>query len=191
MVHIRGINTDGLCEGYAGRGARSATIQSALLFDGLKWIGRSDMCRIVLGAAAALLAFGMAVAPARADDRDLCNYSKNEGSMAACNRLLQQAPNDVVAYNGRGLGYYLRRDYDRAIADFDQALRLNPSYPVAYGNRGLVSNDKHQYDRAIADLDQAIRLAPKDAIATATVALPTRASTITTARSATTNGRSS
>jgi len=76
------------------------------------------MCRIVLGAAAALLAFGMAVEPARADDRDLCNHSKNEGSMAACNRLLQQAPNDVVAYNGRGLGYYLRRDYDRAIADF-------------------------------------------------------------------------
>ena len=56
-------------------------------------------------------------------------------------------------------------NYDRAIADFNEAIRLNPSYALALGNRGLVYAKKDSYDRAIADFDEAIRLDPKYAIA--------------------------
>jgi TIR domain/Tetratricopeptide repeat len=49
-------------------------------------------------------------------------------------------------------------NYDRAIADFNEAIRLNPSYALALGNRGLVYAKKDSYDRAIADFDEAIRL---------------------------------
>ncbi len=63
----------------------------------------------------------------------------------------------------RGLIYARKGEYDRAIQDYDQAIRLNPNDAQAFNNRGNVYVTKGQYDRAIQDYDQAIRLNPKDA----------------------------
>jgi tetratricopeptide (TPR) repeat protein len=52
---------------------------------------------------------------------------------------------------------------DRAIADYDQAIRLDPDYTVAYIQRGTAYKGKGDNDRAIADYTQAIRLDPNDA----------------------------
>jgi Tfp pilus assembly protein PilF len=51
-------------------------------------------------------------------------------------------------------------DYDRAISDYDQAIRLDPKQAEFYDNRGEAYVAKGDYDRAIADLDHAIRLKP-------------------------------
>jgi lipoprotein NlpI len=66
------------------------------------------------------------------------------------------------AFNNRGLAYAKNGQYDRAIADYDQAIRLNPQDANAFNNRGVAYDDKSQYDRAIQDYDQAIRLNPQD-----------------------------
>ena len=55
----------------------------------------------------------------------------------------------------RGLTYDYAGDYDRAIADFDQALRLTPSNVDAFCSRGWAFAQKGDYDRAIQDCDQA------------------------------------
>ena len=68
-------------------------------------------------------------------------------------------------YYNRGNAYYEKRDYDRAIADFDQAIKLNPNHDLAFYNRGLAFRDKGEIDRAVADFGQAIRLDPKNALA--------------------------
>src|SRR6516164_2690978 len=39
------------------------------------------------------------------------------------------------AFNNRGVGYRLKGDYDRAIADYNQAIKLNAKFAVAYNNR--------------------------------------------------------
>jgi len=52
---------------------------------------------------------------------------------------------------------------DRAIQDFDLAIKLNPNYPDALNNRGLAHISQGQYDRAIQDFDQVLKLDPKDA----------------------------
>jgi tetratricopeptide (TPR) repeat protein len=55
--------------------------------------------------------------------------------------------------------------YDRAIADYTQALRLDPNIALAYNNRGMAYAGKGDYDRAIADYTQALRLDPNIALA--------------------------
>jgi tetratricopeptide (TPR) repeat protein len=39
-----------------------------------------------------------------------------------------------VTYNGRGIAYYRKGEYDRAIADFTEALRIDPNYTQAKDN---------------------------------------------------------
>ena len=64
------------------------------------------------------------------------------------------------AFNYRGVAYGHKGDYDRAIRDYDEAIRLDPEYADAFFNRGNAYDDKGDYDRAIQDYDQAIRLDP-------------------------------
>ena len=73
--------------------------------------------------------------------------------------------NLAVAHNNRGLAWMSKGDHDRAIADFDVAIRLNPSAPQTFTNRGLGWIHKGEYDRAVADLDAAIGLNARDALA--------------------------
>jgi tetratricopeptide (TPR) repeat protein len=60
---------------------------------------------------------------------------------------------------------YLRGDYKGALADFNQALKLNPNNAVAYQERAGVRFSLSDRIGAIADLDQALRLDPQLALA--------------------------
>ena len=55
--------------------------------------------------------------------------------------------------------------YDRAIADYNEAIRLDPKSALAFRNRGIAYAYKGDHDRAIADYSEAIRLDPKSALA--------------------------
>jgi lipoprotein NlpI len=50
---------------------------------------------------------------------------------------------------------------DHAMADYNEAIRLDPKGPFAYSDRGAAYAAKHDYDHAIADYNQAIQLDPK------------------------------
>src|SRR5262245_39755134 len=65
------------------------------------------------------------------------------------------------AYAARGAAYWGKGDFDRAIADCDEAIRLAPKYAWAYHTRGNAYRMKGDFDRAIADASEAIRLDPK------------------------------
>jgi len=58
-----------------------------------------------------------------------------------------------------------KNDYDRAIADYSEAIRLDRNYAFAFNNRGLAYATKGDYDRAIPDYNEAIRLNAKFATA--------------------------
>ena len=64
------------------------------------------------------------------------------------------------AFNNRGVAYRLKGDYDRAIADYNQAIKLNAKFAIAYNNRGVAYDRNGEYDRAFLDYDQAIKLKP-------------------------------
>lgn len=60
----------------------------------------------------------------------------------------------------RGVSHLRSKEADRAIADFDEAIRLRTDFAEAYAYRGATYLNKNQAQKAINDLDRAIRLKP-------------------------------
>jgi hypothetical protein len=69
------------------------------------------------------------------------------------------APRDAKFFRERGILAYRTGDFDRAIADFDLAIKLDPNFEAAYVDRGTVFYRLGQRDRAIADIAEAKRIA--------------------------------
>jgi tetratricopeptide (TPR) repeat protein len=71
---------------------------------------------------------------------------------------------DAVALAYRGRAWKEEGDWERALDDLDDAIRLDPGRSAWFRNRGLVYDELREYDQAIRDYDQAIRLDPRDAL---------------------------
>jgi Flp pilus assembly protein TadD len=68
-----------------------------------------------------------------------------------------------MAFNGRGLGYAAKGDYDRAIGDLDQAIQLDPKNATSYAGRCAALINRGEADQALNDCNKAIQLDPKNA----------------------------
>ncbi len=76
-------------------------------------------------------------------------------------------PPYAVVYAVRGEMFQNDKEYDKAIADLTEAIRLDPD-PVTYARRGQFWHTKGEYDKAIADYDESIRLDPNSALTSLT-----------------------
>ena len=81
--------------------------------------------------------------------------------LAAALSVMACAGNEADSYNNQASVHYQKGEYDQAIDDLDEALRLNPEYAEAYNNRGIAYFSKREYDQAIADYNEALRLNPE------------------------------
>ncbi|MDX2288335.1 MAG: tetratricopeptide repeat protein [Hyphomicrobiaceae bacterium] len=133
------------------------------------------MTRIV---SALVVAFAVSVSslPAQADDRSICfntndanwnEASRFDGAIAACTRLTKawEGQRRADAYTSRGSWYTRKKDFKKALADFDQALDLDPTNVEIYDYRGDALMASGDLDSAIANYDQAIRIDPTYAAA--------------------------
>jgi tetratricopeptide (TPR) repeat protein len=77
-------------------------------------------------------------------------------------------PHDAEYYFNRGRERFAYQDedghddMDRALADFNRAIKLNPEFAAAFGYRGRVRGTKGDPGGALADYDRAIELDPKE-----------------------------
>jgi tetratricopeptide (TPR) repeat protein len=127
----------------------------------------AETMRLVASCGAAIAAL-LLVLPAKAgsqgDWKD-CQASDPDMSIAGCTRVLKTARNNAIAYYNRGNAYQAKGDLDRAISDYNDAIRLDPNYAFAYNSRGKAYRAKGDLDRAISDYNDAIRLDPNYALA--------------------------
>jgi tetratricopeptide (TPR) repeat protein len=77
--------------------------------------------------------------------------------------LLSQETADEYILRGKKRSF--ERDFQGAIADYDQAIRIQPDNPWGYNGRGEARAKLQDYQGAITDYDQAIRIKPDFALA--------------------------
>jgi tetratricopeptide (TPR) repeat protein len=63
-------------------------------------------------------------------------------------------------YSKRGDKYFSESNFDGAIADFTEVIKLEQDNPFAYYKRGMSYTSKKEFDPAITDFTEAIRLEP-------------------------------
>ncbi len=125
---------------------------------------------------ACLTVAAIAASPVRAQTQqeiDWCGNTDNAFSLDlqinGCTAIIKskrQSRKDLAgAFNNRCLAYSDKKEFDRAIADCNEVIKLTPNEPALFLNRGNVYNDSGQHDRAIEDYSQAIRFDPKNAVA--------------------------
>lgn len=76
-------------------------------------------------------------------------------------------PVDAAGFNRRAVAFLMKRDYDKAIADFSAAIALEPTVAKHFYNRGVARLQKGESAGALADFDHALKLDPKDEFAVA------------------------
>ncbi|MEQ8190615.1 MAG: tetratricopeptide repeat protein [Candidatus Eremiobacterota bacterium] len=81
-------------------------------------------------------------------------------SLSLWNDVLSKYPGAVQAYANRGNIYRQKGEYNKALSDFTEALRLKPFKAEFYATRGSIYTEIKEYDRAMADLNYSLKLKP-------------------------------
>jgi protein O-mannosyl-transferase len=75
--------------------------------------------------------------------------------------VLSKYKNVAVAYNNRGKYYREQKRPDKAMADFNELLRIKPDDFNGYNTRGRLLFDQGKLDPALADFNRSIELNPR------------------------------
>lgn len=108
---------------------------------------------------------GSALAGLR-EDGGLCVNPRNlQTQIAACTRLIGAseigARNQAIAYNNRGNAYVRLGQRGKAIADYNEAVRLNPKYANAYLNLGRTYQEMGDHQLYLVHCNKAVEVAPR------------------------------
>jgi len=99
------------------------------------------------------------------DGQDCLHQRDNDLRIEACTRILDEAnePANVraAALVGRGEAFTYKRDYQKALADYEQGIKLDPKNWEGFNGRGVVLAQTGHSERAIADYMTASKLNPR------------------------------
>jgi|GEM_PF-1278125 len=106
----------------------------------------------------------MAAQGDKAGPRDVaaCAQVKDhDAAVAGCTRVIedgkQKPKSRAAAYYNRGNAHAAKGDQAGAIADYDEAIKLEPKNARAFNNRGTAHSDRGEFDAAIEDFGVAIK----------------------------------
>lgn len=99
-----------------------------------------------------------ATAAAKETDKETANETATSDAAAALEPVPDRARRDARFFRARGMLAYRFGDFERAIANFDAAIRLDPGFEQAYRDRAAAFSVTSRFERATADLVQAGRI---------------------------------
>ena len=79
--------------------------------------------------------------------------------------ILAQSPRCAAAYVLRGRARTRKQEFDLAVADFSEAIRIDPEDFRVYAHRGFAWLAKNELTKALEDYDRALSKKPDDAAA--------------------------
>ena len=71
-----------------------------------------------------------------------------------CSRNLQWG--DYTSRHNHRPGPLFKKEYDKAIIDYNKAIQLHPDYAAAYYNLGEAYSEKNEYEKAIVNYSKYI-----------------------------------
>ena len=90
-----------------------------------------------------------------------------ELSISSCTALIQSGAymgeELAIIFNNRGIAYFRNRQFERAIKDYEQAIRLRPNFLSALISRGFAYISVKNYGAAIEAFDAALKVNPENA----------------------------
>ena len=101
---------------------------------------------------------------AQAANEEDCYHEDVETRIRGCTEMLGRSNLTVEqrssAFSTRALGFSLKRDYGRAIQDYDKSLQLTPNYATALNNRAWAYFRWGKAAMGRDDVEKALSLAP-------------------------------
>lgn len=85
-----------------------------------------------------------------------------ERAIAALNDLIGKGEADPALLYDRAMAYYRRRDFERALADIDQAIGIEGKNAEYHRQRGLILTALMRNEESVAATTEALRLDPGD-----------------------------
>ena len=91
---------------------------------------------------------------------DLFNQGRLQEALSESAKLLKKFPNSVVLFNIAGASNAGLKQFDAAIHNYKQALKIKPDYADAYFNMANIFKVKGDLEEAIESYKQALKLKP-------------------------------
>jgi tetratricopeptide (TPR) repeat protein len=131
---------------------------------------------LMIAAAAALLRPAAALAQTE-QQRNWCEGKADaspDQRISACTVVIESGRQPqkqlAITFKTRGTVYFYKSDYDRAIRDYGEAIKLDPLYSEAFDNRCWTRATVNQLQDALKDCIESLRIRPNFAPATDTLA---------------------
>jgi len=132
--------------------------------------------KLCVAAGVAAVALGITPAPAADDDvaavlliSECLGASGFDDIVSTCTKAIDSGkvnPTSMaVAYHKRGWAYQQKGKSEKAIADFNETIRLRPDYGSAYSGRAGAWFSLGDYEKTVTDGTEAIRQSANDVFA--------------------------
>lgn len=122
-------------------------------------LGRTKCGGRMPGISIVLLALAMFLLSVNVAHADPSPFDSPATSEAGANRVKLSTAKE---YFLRGSNESESKNYETAIADFDDAIRLQPNYAEAFGNRGAAKFNIKDYQGALNDYNAALKVFPEN-----------------------------
>jgi TPR repeat protein len=111
------------------------------------------------------------VSSTAAADWAACRGANSDLAMTACTHLIESGLNGSdlgVARYFKAWNHYLKKQFQQAIEDYGEGIRIGAMLPAAYAGRGMAFQEIDNTDAALRDFDASIRADPSFAFGYAT-----------------------